>query len=405
MIVYNNKTKITLASILILALFAMPVSAEYYITATMETVQNSGSGNTWTTPVSFRLNMTESKTMYGVTVNYADIGNSNTLALFRITGGTSTDAALSKNQVACIKGNCLIVNGTPENVGDIRFTLSDIIQYNPNALQNATSATSDNVVTVYIQCSTGEKLNLNRNGQNKYEPSMCNEKTGWSNSADKELNLYIHRNFNIPTSINLETDGGYTEKAMLDNGNTRPFTLTSNSKYVFAIKTTRIDAWGGEIIETGTYTITTTGLATSSAGAPSSKGVRGTFDVYLPSTKTLDMGEKVTFAPMTGVEVTPKTNNNYEFDFRQAGSYSLKFTRADGTEDTVDFNVKESASPTQQPKVTIAANQQQGGDDGGLFRYILGGGVLTGIVLIGYIYSKRKPSTPNMHANPLKKSG
>lgn len=383
------KSKILILMLLLSTISIASAEDTYIAKVQLEIAQVSGTTNTWSAPITIELNKTDSKSLLGVTVNYNDIGNANTMLFFKISGGTVTDVVLTKNQPTCIKGNCVMNGTSPVTAGDIRMTLMDIVK---QSTASTITTSSDNVVDLYVLCSTGEKLYLNKDSSNNYNPEVCTSKTGWSSTAEKEIFLYLKRNSIVPVSISIETTGGYKED-ILDT-NTRKYTIQSNEKYTFNVKTKYTDVWGGDVEKIGIYTIVVTGLGTvvtSSSATPVPTASVPIYDVFVGDMKdvTLVDGE---FGANTAFSISKISSDagktTWRLSFPDSGIIRANYIPTTGKAFDIDFRVKDKPSPaTTRPP----ANQSPLDSIGGNNTLIVIAVIL--IIVAGIYYFKVKGSS------------
>ncbi|MFA4870936.1 MAG: hypothetical protein WC623_22245 [Pedobacter sp.] len=364
------------------------------VTSTMETVQATGGANAWSTPISFTLNLTDSKTIYGTTVTYADIGNQNTIILFRIVGGTATDAALGKSQSACIKGTCINTPNetTPQNVGDIRLTVTDIKLLTTSSAN--TSGGSGEPIDVYLKPDSSNRINVPKDDASAtFDIIQYNQKSGWSSStSQKSLNLYIHRNYGEISIMSVETDGIYDDFQPVQGEDTMYYVLKSNTKYTFKIKSTTTGTWSTE--KTNTYTITIKGLAESTSSSKTAPLPTAPYDVVVGVIKTMPMSENGKFDTLGGVTISSQTANTHDLTFSQPGTYTLIYKTDSGTTQQVVFNAA-SKQDGVAPVATVKANQVQptvGGFDTNMILIILGA-----VIVIVIFYMKKKKGGGGNH--------
>jgi hypothetical protein len=350
-----NKLLTLLILLILIPLSLSPASAEdtYNAKIQIEISQVNNGVTSWSAPITFDLNKTDSKSIYGISVNYADIGNSNSLILLRIAGGSTSDVAMAKNQQACIKGTCVMNISLPINVGDVRITLMDIIK---SSAYSSTTTTSDNIVELYVLCSSGERLILDRDSPNNYNPTLCVSKTGWSTTSSKNLIMYMKRNVITPISLNVVTNGGYKEEIV--DVNTRKYTITSNEVYTFNVKATTQDIWGGNIEKLNTYTLTVAGLGSTSSvpSTPSTSPSTPTksYSVFTGERQeiTLQPGSFDEDPSFTASQLSSTPDKSiWELSFFESGITSTTYNPKTGTPFSIEFRV--SDRPT--PKVTEAA--------------------------------------------------
>ncbi len=355
-----NKLLILFLIILVTASIA---SAEDKYTAKLqyEIVQVNDGINKWSTPIQFSLNLTDSKTIGTVSIEYDDIGNSNTMIMFQLSGASSNLVSLQKNDQACILGTCSTNTTTnvPDHIGDTRLKMLDIIKI---VDLTKTTTSSDNVIDLYVLCSNGDKLYLNKDSTNNYDPSLCITKTGWSSTTEKEIAIYLKRNYNVPFTLAIDTSGGYKEEAI--DSNTGKYTLQSNNKYIFNIKTRRTTIWGGEIEELSAYTISVTGLSSVSGASttptPAPTAQQLSYSATIGSTKELTLQDG-SFSASSAISInkigTPEIGKTtWQLSFLESGTTFLTYTPLTGTPFSISFSVNERPVPTTTKK----ANQATG---------------------------------------------
>jgi len=372
---------------------SVSAAEEYTAKLQYEIAQQTNGINSWYTPMQFSLNISESKTIGGrVTITYSDIGNSNTMISFSVSGGSASVINLEKlKEPTCIYGNC-DTNSTgnvPLHEGSIRVRLQDIV------LKSSTTvitATAGNIIDLYVQCSNGEKLYLNKGNQNNYDPTLCTTKSGWSSTTEKEIFMYLKRNYNIPFTLLIETNGGYKEEAI--DTNTGKYTLQNNDKYIFNIKTRRTTIWGGEVEETGIYTLSITGM--NSVSGTSAPATTTTPNQILSYTVTIGDIKEITLADGSfegssafsankiGTPEAGKTS--WQLSFMESGTTTVRYTPITGTAFDIRFIVKEKTTTT-----TKASQPPTGNNFVGDNLLVIVAVILILIAGLYYFQKSRKP--------------
>lgn len=387
--------KLIVTLLLASLLITHATATEYYTKSQLELVQIDGSGNrTWSTPVQLDLNLAESKTLYGVTVNYYDIGNSNTAVFFRITGGDIIEAQFSKNEQRCLKGSCASTNSTPNNAGDVRMKLLDIL---PRTTSSLNGTTAENPISGYVYVNPKE-ISLIKDDIASVDVQKVRTDTGVSyTKTTSEVTVYFIRKPNIPISISVKAESRAPKNEEWTSDRVK-FTIDSSGTYTFTIKYTKNNAWGAETDITETYGLKLINLGDGASATGGVSKYKST--IYLPDSLTVNMGTAGSFTQREGVSITSQSTTEYRLSFDSEGVYTLKYTTSGGTavDDAVVATVRKAVQATPQAtekeltEEELTANQQQDGKDGGGLSSYYGiiFAVLIGICVVWYSLTRKK---------------
>lgn len=344
---------------LLVLLISIPITSALEYSATLESrvVANINGNNSFDTPFTKTLNISDSWTITGtsVTIKYYQFDETAMAVWFKVTGGSSDDQTLIENQEKCFKGNC--ANLSLSSIGDVKVKLIKLTRTSPITTSTSTVSASSNTVDVYLLPSTGEKLFLDKSIPKTYDSSTYNTKSGWTSAgSEKEIYLYIHKNSPSSVSYTMTTTGTYKGEEQVDSDTIR-YLLQSNDVYTLNLKTTRVSALGGNIEESNNYVVTVKGLTSTSSS--SKIIIPSAYDVTKGETKQFTLPDG-TFSADSSFSFAKQESDNgnviWNIGFKEPGTYKLTYTPKIGSQIDFSFNVK---NPSSTPTPTLSPEEEE----------------------------------------------
>lgn len=269
-----------------------------------------------------------------------------------------------------IEGDELIIAvGDFEVIEDFKIELIDIDDYDVADKEDVADKDED-VVDVWIEPSTGSKLYLAANGENKFNMAKYGSDSGWETSyEDNEITFKAERLQNVKINADMDTDGGSFVKEEVDD-EIMIYTLKENGEYTFTIEYEKESVWGGIEDETEVYTIILTGLdevATtdySDEFGEAEKLFDTEIDGKVGDTKTFTTPVDGEFALGTGVSETNKVVNDdgtvlWTFKLNSITTAECQFKEFEDEGNdfgNLTFIITAKPTPTPPPTTTTTTN-------------------------------------------------
>lgn len=225
-------------------------------------------------------------------------------------------------------------------------------------------ANDDDIVAVWIEPNSVDKLFLNPFIPETFNPSEYGRTTGWSGTGSLEsIDFYIERLQSIG-GVGVTITGGDWDEIDINTDNRRKFELNENGVYVITVDYESVDVWGGVKDETETYTLSVTGLTYgTNTGSVSTttyddriiETFSGTIDKYIIVETAVDGNWEEIDGAVTKFDAKTTTGKySWKIKFDTAGNHKVGFRGADGTSGYYRFIIKET---TPQPAATLVAEQ------------------------------------------------
>ena len=225
-------------------------------------------------------------------------------------------------------------------------------------------ADDDDIVAVWIEPNTVDKLSLNPFIPETFDPSEYDRTSGWSGTGSLEcVDLYIERLQSV-SGVGVTITGGDWDEIDINTDNRRKFELNENGVYVITIDYETVDVWGGVKDETETYTLSVTGLTYgTNTGSVSTttyddkifESLSGTIDKYTIVETAVDGNWEEIDGAVTKFDAKTATGKySWKIKFDTAGNHKVGFRGVDGSSGYYRFIIRETAP---QPAATLVAEQ------------------------------------------------
>lgn len=351
-------------TLIFISLFVGVVNAASVSTATFTTYYtNDGTiaNPTWVTYETNSLEVGESITSLN-DIKLKEISNDGEKAIFVID-----------DEIAImLKGETLIYD-------DFKIKLVDISYYGKSSTTEIAND-NDDVISVWIEPSNGNKLYLAKNGANTFDVNKYGSSTGWSTVfEDNEIVLKAKRIQDVPITFKMESkDGSYTKESVKDN--ILIYTLQKNGDYTFTIEYECKSAWGGSEDKTEIYKIKVVNLDKAKTTSSSNNSNDETDEAKQLFNKRYSITQKSTRTITTTVDGEFTTNGGITIDDKRVnddgsvdwifnagnyiGTYECKFTEKNGNDyGKITFTVEEDVTNTNTNTNTNTADQSYEDED------------------------------------------